>query len=379
MIIGCIGVDERLRDQLRKLSGVTAVYSSSAQHVQDQMSQFQTCEIILLSDSEIADYELDQWTQKFEGCKLGYLSSYEADVAMLADRVLTCKRLGITYLPPKRTVEQLIEEIGKVFLHLSVTEPGGKVISFIGTLGQVGVTATVLSLADQLMQGTNDIKVGVIGFNCSSPGDHLFVYEGSYLNELVQGKEITAEEMQTHMHQHESGFFYLAGNRDLTKKYRFPSDQIQSWITTARQLFDIVLIDAGSAVDNNLCLQAILHADMRVVITTTQPSALMHWQRQQELLHVLAPELSFMLLVNKGDHSGARQLQQALKLPLLGWLPDIPRGWEFELERQLLTTTDHMKYRDQLQAITTLLQERFQLSPRLLHGKTVWWKRRAKV
>lgn len=378
MIIGCIGVDERLRDQLRSLPGVTAVYGSSAQHVQDQMAQFQTCEIILFSDSDVSLYELDQWKQRFEGCKLGYLSSYEADISALADRVLTCKRLGIAYFPPKRTVEQLNAEIAKVYLQHNDPETGAKVISFIGTLGQIGVTATVLSLADQLMRLTNNIKVGVLGFNCSTPGDQLLAYEGSYLNELVQGKDITAEEMQSHMQQHESGFFYLAGNRDLTKKYRFPSDHIQHWIVTAKQLFDIVLIDAGSSVDNNLCLQAILHADMRVVMTTKQPSALMHWHRQQELINVLTPELTFMLLVNKGDHSGARQLQQALKLPLLGWLPDVPAGWEYELERQLLTTTDHAKYHNQLQAIISLIHERFQLSPRF-DKKAAWWRRRREV
>lgn len=373
MIIGCIGLEEPLRERLRKLPGVTTVYHASAEHIQDHFSQIQMCEVVLISDTAISLFELDEWVKRFEGCKLGYLVSYTADVAALEDAALLCKRLGMVYIPPKRTVEQLATAIGQAFLDQPAIDKGGKVIAFVGTLGQAGLTSTVLSLAEQIKASTKDMKIGVLGFNCDNPGDQLIKYHASYLNELVQIQAITTEELQGYMQSYGTGFYYLAGNSDLTKKYRYPTEQIADWIHTARQAFDLVLIDAGSAVDNNLCLQAILHANLRVVLTTNQPSALTQWQRQHELLRALAPELSFMLLVNKTSSSEAKQLQQALKLPLIGWLPRVPDSVMHEQERELLIASDHSKYREQMQALATLIQDRFQLTPKV--SKKAWWKR----
>ncbi|RJX40935.1 hypothetical protein D3P09_02650 [Paenibacillus pinisoli] len=376
MIVGFLGQDERLCDELLKIQGVNIVYSYPASAYIDRITQLQTCDIILISDRDVSPYELGEWKKRFEGSRLIYLLSYHVDLTTVADIEMVCKKHGITTLPPKRTSEQLAAEVAKIFFDSTNIAPGGKVITFIGALSQVGLTATVLSLAETLAQNTSEVKVGVLGFNCANPGDGFLSYKGSYLNQLhAQSEVLSAEELVSNMHRHDSGFCYLAGNTDLTKKYRYPSESAQHIIQAAKEAFDLVLIDAGEAVDNNLCLQALMHADMRVLVTTTQPTAIMQWRRQHEMLQLVAPNLSFMLLINKGDANGGKSMEQRLKMPLLGWIPAIASGYECELEQRLLTTTDSVKYSEQIFQITKLIQIRFDFEAVSQQQKSSWFRR----
>lgn len=147
----------------------------------------------------------------------------------------------------------------------------------------------------------------------------------------------------------------------MTKKYRYPTSAAEQIINVAKQLFDVVILDAGASVDNNLCLQALLMADMRVVMTTNQPSAVRQWGRQREILQFVAPNLSYTLLANKVKReSEAKDLAQQLQLPLLGWLPVVDRAFDCEREERLLTTESE-KFRQQLQELAPHLLQRFQM------------------
>ncbi|WP_168121890.1 hypothetical protein [Paenibacillus sp. HB172176] len=352
MHIGFIGRDNQLREHLQSLMGVKAVYALRADQRDEHDHLLSTCELLIISDREVPAHDVEAWVQPYAGkMELVYLASYQADAAAFADVELIGKRAGIAVLPPKRTAEQIAVEIGKRYLKQVPVDDGGKVITMLGTLGQTGVTATALALAEQLATASDQTKIGVIGFNCCSPGDAFMPYKGSYLNELhTQVEVLSADELLRHMHRQESGFWYLAGNADLTKKYRYPTEATAHLLACAKQAFDVVIVDAGASVDNNLCLEAVMMADMRMVLTTSQPSALAQWQRQREVLQLIAPDVSYLLLLNRAHHAGeVKEIADHMKLASIGWLPQVEGGWQCEVERRLLTHAGSEKYARQLQ------------------------------
>jgi MinD-like ATPase involved in chromosome partitioning or flagellar assembly len=361
MNIAFIGRDDQLREQLQALQGVKAVYALRADQREEYAHLLDMSDLLMISDREVPPFELEVWVEPYAAKKLVYLASYQADAAAIADVEMISRQAGVDVMPPKRTAEQITFEIGRRYLHQTLADQGGKVMTIVGTLGGSGVTATALKLAEQLSLTSRQMKIGVIGFNCCSPGDAFMVYKGSYLNELhTQVEILSAGELIRHMHQHESGFWYLAGNADLTKKYRYPTEAAQHILACAKQAFDVVIVDAGTAVDNNLCLQAVMMADMRIVLTTSQHSALAQWRRQREVLQLIAPDLSYMMLLNHGRRAGeAKEVADQMKLPSIGWLPHVEGAWQCEVERRLFATSDSAKYAQQLQPFIALVQQRF--------------------
>jgi MinD-like ATPase involved in chromosome partitioning or flagellar assembly len=365
MNIALIGQDQELRDQLQRLPGVGTVYAMKNDQRAEHQQILETCGLIIVSDREVEVFQMEEMKKQYSHAEIVYLISYRADAAAAADIALVCARVGVSTLPPKRTIAQLVGDIGMRYLHWNgeSSEASGKVIAILGTHAQTGVTATALSLAHALIEGSGrSIKVGVLGFNCHAPGDVFMHYTGSFLNELhAQTDVLTTLELERHMYKHECGFFYLAGNADMTKKYRYPTAAAEQIINMAKQLFDVVILDAGASVDNNLCLQALLMADMRIVMTVNQPSAVRQWGRQREILQFVAPNLSYTLLANKVKReSEAKDLAQQLQLPLLGWLPVVDRAFECEREERLVTAESE-KFRLQLQDLIPHLLQRFQM------------------
>lgn len=365
MNIAWIGQDQELRDQLQRLPGIGTVYAMKNDQRAEHQQILETCDLIIVSDREVEVFQVEEVKKQYPHAEIVYLISYRADAAAVADIVLVCARVGVATLPPKRTVAQLVGEISMRYLQWNgeSSEASGKVITILGTHAQTGVTATALSLAHALIEGSGrSIKVGVLGFNCHAPGDVFMHYTGSFLNELhAQTDVLTTLELERHMYKHDYRFAYLAGNADMTKKYRYPTSAAEQIINVAKQLFDVVILDAGASVDNNLCLQALLMADMRVVMTTNQPSAVRQWGRQREILQFVAPNLSYTLLANKVKReSEAKDLAQQLQLPLLGWLPVVDRAFDCEREERLLTTESE-KFRQQLQELAPHLLQRFQM------------------
>ncbi|GMK47496.1 hypothetical protein PghCCS26_46260 [Paenibacillus glycanilyticus] len=361
MKIGFLGQDEVLCQRLRQLAGVEDVRSFDLADLTEELSDF---EVILISDRYIAAYELEQVKAKFQvSTTLLYLLSYSIHAGAATEAKIVADRLGITIIPPKRTPDQIAKEIERYTLDSFAPESGGNVIAFMGTLSQSGVTATVLSLADELGKMTS-AKVGVISLNAFTPGDSFLSYSGSYLDDLYaqikETKLLTPGELAGHM-QVTPTFSYLAGNGDLLKRYRYSSDAAEHIIACARKQFDIVLLDAGANPDNNLCLQALLQADLRILVSTQQPAAVSMWRKMNTLLRMVGngETMPFMLVLNRfrSLYGDAKRFEQVMELPLLGILPDLEEEGQYcEVEKRLLTTTENGRYTSQIREIGKQLQ-----------------------
>ncbi|WP_138753546.1 AAA family ATPase [Paenibacillus sinopodophylli] len=385
MNIGFIGNDQELSQQLRQIPQVDAVFSLQETAQMDLIKEtFKSTDLVLLSDRLVQPHELEGIAEILQDKKLLYLMSNKADAAVTEETALVCKRLRIEVNRPKRTVNQIVDYIQQRYMGVTqAAKTGGQVIALVGSQSQSGVTASTFSLAEAIGKRM-DRKVAVIGLNAFSPGDSFLTYAGSYLNDLYtqikDGGILTPIELVAHMNQAKH-FSYLAGNADPTKRYRYTSESVAHVIACAREAFDVVLLDAGSNPDNNLCLQALLHADLRILVTTQQPAALLNWQRSKPILQMVTQDhMSFMLLINKWSKQwgDTKEIGRSLELPMIGWLPDLKDdGLLCEMERRLLTTVEHPKYMDQLQRMADLLQSRFGWPVRNEATKLPWFKRRA--
>lgn len=384
-----VGKDTDLVKRLRLVREVEDVLAVSKQQVENLPEAF---DLAIVSDREVAHHELD-WLKGIlnkgsANVQLVYLISYTADTNYLKDSIFACEQSGYHYVPPKRSIDQIQAEITRRFFGANDQKNEGDVITFFSTHRQTGLTSTVLSIADELSKNLRE-SVCVLGLNAFNPGDSFLNYTGKYLDDLYtqirDNRVLQPSDLKANM-QHINDFYYLAGNSDITKKYRYSSDAIDYLIECARQAFDIVLIDAGADPDNNLCLQALLHANMKIVLTTQQSVALKMWSQFKRLFGLLKWEDgrdSYFLLVNKMDPAlgDVRNLEKSMEMMFLASIPDLyEAARECEMDSRLLTTISEKEYKKTIQGICKQFQSRFDWTEEDTgNAKRSWFRKGAGV
>ncbi len=372
-----IGSDEHLAKKMKQIKGAGEVTMTSFSAFRSG-SAGNDAGLVVVSDREVHHLELERLKNDSRpDVSFVYLLSSRANMTVLSNVSLLCSRLGIQVVAPKRTVEQICGDLSAMFFEPYKNERRAKVITFLGTHRQIGLTGNVLSFADDLSSRVQE-EVCVLQMNAFNPGiEYIKDYEGHYLDDLYtriqETKVLTSLELRQNMHKHRH-FYYLAGNSDLTKRYRYHSESIHYLIQLAKEQFGVILIDAGADPDNNMCIQSLLHADMKIVMATQQPKSVFLWNRFLEdilkFLHIGEDE--FLLVINKysavtGYEAG--EIQTQMRVPLLGTFPDLGvSALDCELDRRLFTAIadkrDKAAYMKELRRMTDLVMRHFQLTPK---------------
>ncbi|TBL80610.1 hypothetical protein [Paenibacillus thalictri] len=298
---------------------------------------------VVVSDKLLNSHEVVDLKACAPAAEIVYLLSNRDDHQELKRLQSLCAAHGVKFVPPKLTAEQVAGEIA--MLCAGSDQRASRVIAGIGALPQIGLTSSLLLLGVKL-GGMTGARIGILGLNGWNPGDAGLSYEGKYVDDIwgaLQGRQLRPEELLRGMHHLTSSVYYLAGNRDLKKLYYYQPEGVSWLIQTAKQLFDVVLIDAGAYLDHALAAQSVYESDLLLVQLNQSQQAGDQWRRQRD--QILRPvfanaEDKCVLLFNKmhegPDVETAKQLSRQQGMPYIASLPYIPGFSRGEAERKLL-------------------------------------------
>jgi MinD-like ATPase involved in chromosome partitioning or flagellar assembly len=305
-------------------------------------------DVWLVSDTMLDIHEAVALRGLFPDNKFIYLLGGRSESGTFALKGIQtmCTANEMQAVLPYRTSEQAAADT--IALCTAREKAVSRVITVIGALPQTGLTSSLLGIGTALAQ-LSGIRVGILGMNGWNPGDSGVPYTGKYLDELwggLQGKQLQAAELRGRMQQLAPGVHYLAGSRDLKKLYYYQIDGASWLIEKAREIFDVVLIDAGSYPDHALAAQSIHAADLLLVQLHQSQQAKAQWRRMKE--HILQPvfqwdERQTMILFNQMRRipslENEKQLSRQLGMPYIGSLPYVPDFYESEAEGALLKSS----------------------------------------
>lgn len=229
-----------------------------------------------------------------------------------------------------------------------------RVCTFFSSSGNTGTTNTVFSVALSLSKQVN-ARIGVLCLNGWDDSTDYFVDPPAYLDTLkprLAGKMLgDDEELLGRFKEIENQKLYiLAGNRNRRLDRIFTTEEIEYLIERSQQIFDIVLIDAGSHLDNAMSVQAVYSANMHFALLTQQPKVLKRFQQIYE--DILMP-LSFtkeqlMFIVNQYQDKTflltEKQIAKELDVPDVYSIPLAENGMVSELENRILYSYNQQKY-----------------------------------
>ncbi|MDD9309783.1 ParA family protein [Cytobacillus firmus] len=230
------------------------------------------------------------------------------------------------YLTYEQTVEEILNQITNRQDYISK-----RIISFFGTHSGSGVSTTVLNLARSLSQQVKE-KVLVLSLNSWDPADYFYQYDGQYLNDLkvdLKTHSLTVARLTEVVSYHES-FYHLAGNRDIKMQRFYKPHEIETLIKVAQEVFDVILIDAGTHFDTAPTVQSYLSSNLKFLVTNQEEKGYrgyFPYVFQQLIEPVGGKSDDFMLVINKYQPSNTlineKALEEELNMTKVATIPDM--------------------------------------------------------
>lgn len=225
-----------------------------------------------------------------------------------------------------QTVEEIVNKITNKDDYLSK-----RIVSFFGTHSGAGVSTTVLNLARSLSRKVEE-KVLVLSLNSWDPSDYFYHYNGHYLNDLkvdLKTENLTPARLSEAVVLNQN-FYHLAGNRDIKMQRFYQPAEIEHLIKVAQQLFDIILIDAGTHFDTAPTVQTYLSSNLRFLVTNQEEKGYRGYFPYvfQQLIEPSGGKSNdFMLIVNRFQPANTmiseKVLEEELNMTKAATLPDM--------------------------------------------------------
>jgi len=250
MNVVILSTDNALADLFRnnqQIESVTVIHDYN-EFINSNLADFG---LVVISDKLANFLSLEEIRDKVNNESfIFYMMGNYPDSAKQAQIKMVCLAKNIQLIPPKQTIEQIVNRILKTVFP-GTDNHSSNLISLFGAMPRAGVTSLTLSIAKRLSD-ISSIKIGVFGLNCWNPGD-VFIkgYNAMYLDDIknyLSNKMLSEDELTKSMFP-VNRFLYMAGSRDIKKRLYYSIDEIHYLIDQAKNVFDLILLDSGSHYD----------------------------------------------------------------------------------------------------------------------------------
>lgn len=315
--------------------------------------------VLIISDHLVDKNELIEKADEFDEIDFVFymLSGVKRENEIIKP---ICESKNIYIVPPHLTNGEIVSKILQVIVPKTITS--NNVVLFYGADSKVGTTMTTQAIGEYLAEQT-DKRVLVISLS-NKPNDQYIPKGRKSIDALktkLASRIIDFDDILEECYKNKH-FFLLPGPRDILgiRKYTIEDINYLLELVSAQRDF-IILIDAGSDMDNPLTVAAIQKIKNRYLITTPLPSSLENFrQLETQVLSNSVFNLrsdDFLLIINKfkefEDNEGSK-IADSYKATLIGTLPFSNDGKTVEIERQSLKHFD-TDYREKLFNITKVI------------------------
>jgi MinD-like ATPase involved in chromosome partitioning or flagellar assembly len=301
-------------------------------------------------------------------------ASINSNVIMLnITRVCAAYKIKVLneYCTEEQSVEDIVNQITNKNDYLLK-----RIVSFFGTHSGSGVSTTTLNLARSLSQRVEE-KVLVLSLNCWDPADYFYHYNGQYLNDLkvdLNTKNLTIARLSEAVSYHQS-FYHLAGNRDIKMQRFYQPYEIEHLIKVAQQIFDVILIDAGTHFDTAPAVQSYLSSNLRFLVTNQEEKGYRGYFPY--VFHQLiepsgGKSNDFMLVINKFQPANTliseKALEEELSMIKVATLPDMgDLGTMACYQKKLLYDISDSYYTKNIDLLSNLIISECKLTEKEIH------------
>lgn len=272
--------------------------------------------------------------------KIFYLVSNKKDEEQIKAIRAVCDSYDIVTVPNKLVTKQIVEYVERTLFPKAYEKK--KVAVFLGADSKVGTTMISQSVAETIARNSN-LKVGF--FVLADKKNNNYMEEANSIDAVkgeIKSDLLTRDHISEIMLQKDN-LYFLSGVSNLLGIRDYKPENIEPFISLASELFDVVIIDAGSNLDNGLSLAALKYTNNIFMVTSQAPASKNQFAVISSIMNnLMFKQESFMLIINKyidnkSLFSSAKEIADYYKMLLAGTVSYIGLGHESllpELEKK---------------------------------------------
>lgn len=354
--------DDKLINRLKDIDGFSGhlIFSDLANRI--------NTEICLISDKEVGVKRLIENRHKslIDVITVFYLVSMDNYHLKLKEDLI---QKGIIMIPPRLTENQIVERVCANSLNgLMIPK---NIVVFYGIDGKVGVSQIAQSVATRLAKHS-DCKVFLGHFNERNSMDYMKISSREHsldrLRVKINNKVATKKELLDICVKRDNLYMMGGANSILERRYYHPR-HVEYILDKLSQEFDILLIDAGSNIEQGLTFGALNSTNIRYLVATQNSIAIKYYEKLHEEVLKQWGITQPMVIINKYlIDSGLYTSTNIAKLcngKLLCELPYLEWGLLAEKEERCLVHTEDNDFKTGIDDIITdiALQANLEYTP----------------
>ncbi|MEK3911131.1 hypothetical protein [Paenibacillus sp. FSL H7-0331] len=284
-----------------------------------------------------------------------------------------CEARDITVIPPKMTINQIIEHLTHT-LFPDMGRKNSKVVAFFGAAGDVGTSMVSQSVAEILAQNT-EYKIGLYILNDSM---------GPYYVKLREDEDISIDEIKAELWSNvlspekllqtcvqRNNLYILQAPRYLPDMRHFHPEHVEQLLELGSNVFDIIIIDAGASYNLGLTIGVLRSATHKYLVTTQQEKPRLKFEQVQSQIFksLQLKTTDFMIIINKflKDTSmyDGKQMADLYKMTLAATPPHLEfMGWQAEVDRKTLLHFNSIDFIEQIELTARLIAKQLKVEYR---------------
>lgn len=235
------------------------------------------------------------------------------------------------------------------------------IVCFFGADSKVGVSMISQSMAEAVSDKFPDKKILLINLS-GYPGNNYscmtFQFSLDDIRIHLQSNVLTEEEL-INVCAKKDNLYILKGTKLLKERRRFSPEHIERLLLIAKEAFDLVIINGGCQADSGISLGAVLHSDIKILVSTQQHGTYLSYQLMEDIFYELSVKFD-LLLINKYLYSVSRFISSESDMKTyygisdMAILPMSEFGWQAEKEAITLTNFGEKDFK---QGVSNLINE----------------------
>lgn len=252
-----------------------------------------------------------------------------------------------------------------------------KAITFFSSIGNIGLTTSVLAIADTLSKHTS-AKIAVLNLNAWDDGTDYISEPEFTLDQIksrLTGKMFHNEDdFLSKFKSVRENLYILSGNRDRRLERLYSIEEINYLIDRSKEVFDLVLIDAGCHLDNALTAGAIDYSDELFLLLNQQVKSSKRFGQLYDDILIEYPILKKDLNLIMSNYQSRTylpsddEISKQVDVPLFATIPYVENAFLCEIENKWSLLFDDKEYSKILYKISEQIAEKSSLL--MLEGTT---------
>ncbi len=221
-----------------------------------------------------------------------------------------------------------------------VNDYRSNVYVLFGADTKVGVTMITTCICESIANQSVDVCcIHLDGRRGNDYINDMYIHSDKGLDDLyvkLKSKIVSSEDVIRSCIKVSEHLYHLCGTSDMLKKYSYNPEEIEILLDECKNVFDVIIIDAGSDIHLGMTIEGLLFSENLFLVTTQQYLSKKRLEKNKDIFIELGINFKYIIAnkyVKRDELDKLELIRTDDEQNLFVTLPFVEYGWQCEQEQ----------------------------------------------